>query len=291
LFLPLEGTLLFALVDNTRRDSAERPYDLVVLSGSGSTPVLDAGTPSQVRFVNASPGSYALDAFVNATSVDNTARQTCDPPTPDGTLLKKCALAFGAVGAFDALTPGTYDVKVQKTADDAVAATAFVQLLVAGRELTALVGGLVQDTATSTTVTLQTLQGSRPVATAAQLRIVDASLAGDAALAGDPTTDRLEFYISAACAGLEGESPDFANLVKGSDTGYGSYLAGDYQLTLTRTDTAASGTAPEVLLTKRVTLSAGKVYTLVLADSVGGVPPITLLSLDDDPGFADCPAP
>jgi hypothetical protein len=129
------------------------------------------------------------------------------------------------------------------------------------------------------------------VATAAQLRLVDASIAADAAVAGDPTTDRLEIYITEACASLDGEDPDFFSLVQGSDTGLRQYVAGDYQLTFARTDTAQAAPVPEVLLSKRVSLAGGGIYTLVIADSTGGVQPLKFLSLDDDAALADCPAP
>ena len=292
LYLTLEGTLLIAVVTNPGLDAAAHPLQLTVLTGTGAAVVLDSGTSGNLRLVNASPGAYTLDAFVNATSVDDSARQACDPPTPGGTtLVTRCALAYQAIGPFDALTPANYEIKLQKSDAAAVTARSFAVGLTAGFEQTALATGLVSDTATTTEVTLQSYANARRVATAGQLRILDVSLAGDAVVAGDPTTDRLELYITAACAALADEDPDFTGVRKGADTGPLFYEAGNYQVTLAKGDTATPDAAPTVLLTKRVTLATSGLYTLAIVDSVGGVQPLQFLSLDDDPALADCPAP
>ena len=76
------------------------------------------------------------------------------------------------------------------------------------------------------------LIGGRRIATEAQLRIVDTSLAADNALGGDPTTDRLELYIMPAGASLADETADFVGMQFGSDTGYVPELAGNYDVTL-----------------------------------------------------------
>ena len=291
-FLTLEGTWLVSVLRNTGLDAADHPVTLVLLTGSGGGVIQDKDTPASFRVVNASPGSYALDAFLNATSADDTARQVCDPLTSEeGTVLEKCALAYETVGAFDLLDPGSYDFKVQQSDPATLTAKAFPGTFVAGAELTTLVTGLVADTATATDVSLQTLTRTRRIATGGQLRLVDVSLAASAALEGDPTTDRLEIYVTEACADLTDESADYTGLVFGSDTGYVSYADRDYQVTLTRTDTAAGAAAPEVLLSKRVSLAASGIYTLLIGDAVGGVQPLKFISVDDDPAFADCPAP
>lgn len=292
MYLTLEGTLLIAVVTNPGLDAAERPVQLAVLTGTGVGAVLDTGTRSSLRLVNASPGAYTLDAFVNQTSVDDSARQACDPPTPGGTtLVVRCALAYQAIGPFDVLEPANYEIKLQKSDAAGVTARSFPVGLAAGLELTALAMGLVSDTATTTEVTLQSYASTRRVATAGQLRLIDVSLAGDAAVAGDPTTDRLEYYITPACVALDAEDPDFTGVRRGSDTGYLFYEAGNYQVTLAKADTATPDAVPTVLLTKRVTLAASGIYTLAITDSVGGVQPLQFLSLDDDPALADCPAP
>ena len=46
-----------------------------------------------------------------------------------------------------------------------------------------------------------------------------------------------------------------------------------------------------VLLSKRSLLTADGVFTLLIADSTGGVQPLQFLSVDDDASLADCPAP
>ncbi len=292
LYLPLEGSWLVAIVANPGIDSATRQINLTVLSGSGSTQVLDKDARAQARFVNASPGSYAIDSFINAIAVDDSARQACDPSTVEAdTVVEECAQPFGFIGSFHAVTPGVYDIKTQKAADAAVSARTLSGTLVAGATSSFVTDGLIADTDTATTTGLQTLTGTRRTATAAQLRVVDFSLAASATLEGDPATDRLELYITPACASLDGEAPDFYNLVFGSDIGFQPLLPGDYQVTLARSDTAAPTAPPVVLLSKRMTLAASGIYTELITDSLGGALPLAFMSIDDNPGLQDCPAP
>jgi hypothetical protein len=111
---------------------------------------------------------------------------------------------------------------------------------------------------------------------------VDLSLAADAAIAGDPTTDVLEVFITAPGESLAGKSPVFVGPVFGSDTGYVSQIAGNYQVTLAQVDTATPDAPPVVLLSQEVGLANSGLYTLIMADSVGGVQPLQFLSIDDD---------
>jgi hypothetical protein len=60
-------------------------------------------------------------------------------------------------------------------------------------------------------------------------------------------------------------------------------VAGTYRLRLAKADTATPEAAPEVLLDQQFTLTNGGIYTLLIADSPGGVQPLQLLSIDDDP--------
>jgi hypothetical protein len=281
LFLTLEGNLLVAVVPPIGTAAGTSPFSLAILTGTSAANVLDAGTPASVRFVNAAPGAYALDAFVNQTSVDDTARQACDPASVEtDTLLEVCAAAFTTVSAETPITGGAYDVKLQKTAADAVAAQALTGSLATGVATTLVLTGLTADDATATTQGLVTLAAVRSIAGVAQLRVVDASLAADAAVSGDPTSDRLELYIAAPGASLDAEDPDFTFLSLGSNTGHVALVPGTYQVALAKTDTATSN-PPEVLYTREVTLAGGGRYTLVIADSVGGVQPLQGLSIED----------
>lgn len=291
-YLPLEGAWTVAIVANPGIDSATRRINLTVLSGSGSAQILDKDARAQARFVNASPGSYAIDSFINAIAVDDSARQACDPLTVEAdTTVEECAQPFGFIGSFHAITPGVYDIKTQKAADAAVSARTLSGSLAAGATNSFVTDGLIADTDTATTTGLQTLTGTRRTATAAQLRVVDFSLAASATLEGDPATDRLELYITPACAALDDEEPDFYNLVFGSDIGYRPLVPGDYQVTLARGDTATPTAPPVILLSKRMTLAASGIYTELITDSLGGVLPLAFMSIDDDPGLQDCPGP
>ncbi len=285
IFLTLEGSLLIALVPDAAIAGSSSPFSLVVMTGTAAAAVSDKDTGSEVRVVNAAPASYELDVIVNDTSVADGIRQDCDSSTQEsGTVLEFCATAFSSVGSFAPLPGGSYDVNIQKTGADAVAAQTLGGTFLAGTPFSLVLTGLTDDAATVTSQGLLVLAGARRVATVAQLRVVDASLAADAAVTGDPTTDRLELYITEPGADLAAESPDFVNLRLGSDTDYLSLAAGGYQLTLVRADTAMPEAPPEVLFTQELLLADGGLYTLVIADSVGGVPPLQSLSLEDDPG-------
>lgn len=284
LFFPLEGNLLLSVVQNTGLDAATRPVMLVFMTGTGSSVIIDKNTKANVRVVNASPGAYSLDAFVNKTTVDNATRQTCDAGTPEtDTLLEICATPYEYVGAYNAIDPGTYDFKMQKTNDAAVLAKSFGGNFVIGGQSTLVMSGLLSPTALTTDLLLQTLLGARRVATMAQLRLVDLSVAATAAIEGDPTTDRLEVYITAPGADLIPLDPNFAGFRFGSDTGYFAELPGTYQISFVKSDTATPTVAPVVLLTQLVSLDASGLYTLLITDTVGGVAPIKFLSIEDDP--------
>lgn len=283
-FLPLQGTLLIAIVQNTGADSATRPYVLSVLTGIGSGIVADASTQANLRLVDASPGSYSLDLFLNSTLVDDTSRQVCDAGTTEaGTTLEICAAPFGSVSAYTGVTAGAYDVKLQVTGNDALPAQTFAGSFVAGSSSTLVPIRLIADTATTMNLSLLNVPAGRRIATAAQLRVIDASVAADAALAADPSTDRLELYITAPDADLGEEGADFFNFGLGFDTGLISLLPGQYQVTLALTDTSSSAAVPQPLFTQLVSVAASGLYTLVIVDSVGGVQPLQSLSIEDDP--------
>jgi hypothetical protein len=276
---------LFALVESPGPDAGSRPVVVVNVTPSGAIGIADRNAQAAVRAVNAAPGAYSLDAFVNETSVDPDERQACDPSsTETDTLLELCALSFPAVTPYSLLAPGNYAIKLQKTAADAVAAQSLSAVLANLASTTLVIAGLTSDTATAAEQGLLNFVSGRRIAANARLRTVDASLAADAAVAGEPTTDRLEIYITAPGVPLADETPDFINLRLGSDTGYVSLAAGSYQLRLARRDTAAAaGTEPQVLYSRDLVLAAGGIYTLVLIDSVGGVQPLQSLSIEDDP--------
>lgn len=285
IFLTLEGTLLVAVVPNIGSDAGERSFLLVVMTGAGSTVLLDRSTRGAVRAVNAAPGSYALDVFVNTGAVNATARQDCDPLSEEtDTLLELCGLAFGEITPFSAIVPASYGVKIQKAAAPAVAAQTFGLGLTGGSRTSLVLTGLTANDSTTTTQSLLTLNSTRRITTTAQLRITNASLAADATVAGDPLTDRLDLFITAPGEPLAGKSANFINLRLGSDTGYVPFAAGSYQVTLARVDTAApAGTEPEALFTREIAMVNGGLYTLVIIDSAGGVQPLGSLSLEDDP--------
>lgn len=282
-FFTLGGTLFLAVLPSTAPDAAQRPVAVTLMTGSGSGVLGDQDSQVNVRTVNASPGAYTLDAFLNDADVDS-ERQTCDPLTEEeGTLLELCALPYESIGTFATVEPGTYDVKAQITGDADVDAKVFAGVLGAGNQVTLAFTGLVADTATATEVGLLTLISPRRIATVAQLRIITLSLAAEDAIEGDPTTDRIELYVTDPGADLAEEDPDVSNLRFGSDTGYSSLVPGDYDLTIAESDTADTDAPPQPLLTESVTLAAGGVYTLLVVDTVGGVQPLKFLVLDDDP--------
>lgn len=282
-FFGAGATFLIAAVPNVGFDATTHPYSLLVLTGRGSGAYFHEDTPASVRFVNASPGNYTLDAFVNDTTVNDTARQDCDGVAGDTTKLEACALPLGSVGSFQVITPGAYDIKLQKTGDAALPARTSIGTFAAGSQLTLLFSGLIGATATDTAVGVRSLAGVRRVSQIAQLRILDESFAAAAAIEGDPTTDYIELYLTKLGEALDDATPLIAGLRVGSDTGYLPLYPASYQLTVAKSDTATPDAAPQVLLSQQVQLASSGIYTLVIADSAGGVAPIRFLSLDDDP--------
>jgi hypothetical protein len=283
-FLTLEGTVLIAIVQNNGADAAVRPFILSILTGTGSGVLLDENTQASLRLVNASPGTYSLDAFLNETTVADTDRQACDPGTVEAaTLLELCTLAYGSIGTYASFLPGSYELKFQVAGNDAISAQSFAGGFALASESTVVPVGLVSDTATATQLSLVNLLAGRRIATAGQLRIVNASVAATDAISGDPTTDRIELYITAPGAVLADESPDFFSLAVGFDSGYVALPAGEYQVTLAKTDTAATDPVPEPLFTQQVSLDVSGLYTLVIGDSIGGIAPLQSFSLEDDP--------
>lgn len=291
--LPAEGTWLVAIIANQDADAAQHPVSLSVLTGTGSSLLHDKEAGALLRFVNASPGSYAIDSFANSPLVNGVERQDCDPATVEPeTAVEQCAQPFRFVGPFHDIRPGAYQVKTQKAGDPAVSARSLAVSLAAGTASTAVTTGLIADGDATTSTGLQVLPAARRMHGAALLRVVNVSQAAVLAVQGEPSTDRLELYVGAPCELPDaGSSPVLGGLAFGGDTGYLARSPGDYQLSLARVDRASSGTTIEVLLSRRLTLAAGGIYTELIVDSPGGVLPPDYLSVDDDPALHACPAP
>ncbi|MBW7930432.1 MAG: DUF4397 domain-containing protein [Gammaproteobacteria bacterium] len=291
--LPAEGTWLVAVIANPEADAARHPISLSVLTGTGSSLLRDKDASALLRFVNASPGTYAIDGFANSALLNGTERQDCDPATTEPeTAVEQCAQPFRFIGPFHEVVPGTYQLKTQKAADAAVSARSVTASFAAGTASTVVTTGLIADEDEATTTGLQIALAARRMHSAALLRVVNVSQAAVMAVQGDPSTDRLELYITPPCELPDAESePVLGNLAFGSDTSYLARVPGDYQLSLARVDRASSGTSVEVLLSRRLTLAAGGVYTEFVIDSLGATLPPDFLSVDDDPGFQGCPGP
>lgn len=290
--LPAEGTWLVAVIANMDADAMEHPVNLSVLTGSGSQLLRDRAAGARLRFVNASPGSYAIDSFVNGRRSDMTTRQACVDPDPDApVVLEECGQPYRFVGSFHELPAGTYEIKTQKAGDAEVAARSATLSLAAGVGRTLVTTGFIDDEDETTTTGLHSLDGSRRMAVAAQLRVLNLSLSAMAALEDEPAEGFLELHLGPACEPIGEEPPLQSRLGFGADTQYVALEAGDYQLTLARADSTDSGTTREALLSRRLTLAAGGIYTELITDAVGAEAPAELLSLDDDPMAQSCPAP
>ena len=105
----------------------------------------------------------------------------------------------------------------------------------------------------------------RGYATQARLRFVQ----------GSPSAQLVDVYLTASGAGIASAAPTYAAMPFATDTGFVSYVEGNYDLTIT-----LAGSKTPIIGPVSVTLSNGGVYTAVARDAPGGGAPYGLIELD-----------
>lgn len=112
-----------------------------------------------------------------------------------------------------------------------------------------------------------TRDDTRRYATQAKLRIIQ----------GSPGANLVDIYVLPSGTALSAAtSPTYAGVTFGGDTGFVSYAAGSYSITLT-----SAGTQNVLLGPTAVTLKNDGLYTTVARDAAGGGAPYGWILLDD----------
>jgi len=242
--------LVIAALQNTGPGTA--PIVLSVLDATGKNSLLvDVGTPASLRVVHDSPNAPPVSVL--ATAVGGTV-DASSPLVP--------TLAYeGATAYLSVLPTGNYDIEVTPASNTS-------DVLI-NRELPLNAGSVQTFYAIGNLATIAPLitqDDDRRYATQAKLRIIHVS----------PSAGPVDIYLTTQGASIATLSPTYAAVPFGADTGFVSYAAGSYALTITPTGSKTAAIGP---LT--VSLNKDGIYTAVARDAPGGGGPLGLILLDD----------
>lgn len=221
------------------------PVQLIQLDGSGSTPILDAGTQSSLR---------AVHAVADAPPVDVIANDVFALPLIED-------LAFPEATSFLTVPAGPANLKITPAGNGgSILVDQDVDLDPGSMYTVVALGPLASISAAALPA------DHRPVATAAKLRVIH----------GSPTAGTVDLYLTTPGTDLATATPVAANVPFSADTGFLQVAPGSYELTVTPTGSTTPAIGPLA-----VTLDASGVYTAVARDAVGGGAPLDLILLDD----------
>lgn len=105
----------------------------------------------------------------------------------------------------------------------------------------------------------------RPYSTQAQLQFVQ----------GSPSAQLVDVYLTASGAGIASATPTYTAMPFATDTGYVSYVAGSYDLTVT-----PAGSKSPIIGPVSITLHDGDVDTEIARDAPGGGAPYGLIEYE-----------
>jgi hypothetical protein len=236
--------LLIVAVDNTGIGAA--PISLLVAdNGLGSFEILDQATPAQFRVIHNSPDAPAVDVVIN--------NDFMNPP-----LLE--SVPYPAFSDFIEVPADTYNVKV--TAENNPGAIVIDEdlTLQAGRQYSVYAVDVLANIGAYVLV-----DDLRSVVTEAKVRIVHLA----------PGAGLVDIYVTAVGADISSLSPTFSGVDFLAETGYVGLADGTYDVTVT-----VAGTKTVAIGPATVPIEAGKVYTAVARDAVGGGAPFGLILLD-----------
>lgn len=206
--------------------------------GGSTTGFGNQTLPSTVRIANAIADEPAADAVL--TGIDTSATLSAIP-----------ANSFSATNAF---APGMIDLSVNLQTDPGTQFFADTANLNGGEQRTLLVAGLFGN---DTTIGRLALDPIRPLATAAQLNVLNGSI----------SADDIDIYLLAPNETVTGTVPVIADLAVLANSNI-QILPGTFDLLITETGQSATLAGPI-----SVTFSTALIYTLLITDADGGGTP------------------
>ncbi len=241
--LPGGADWLVAAIENT--GTGDQPVNLLLVSESGATELLDVNTPAEVRVVHASADAPAVDVVAN----DNFEA----PLISD--------LAFTEFAGYVDLAADSYNVKVVPTGTETPAVIDADLDLMAGISYNVIAANELASIAP-----LVLTADNRRVATESKLRIVHAS----------PTAANVDIYLVEVGTDIATVSPTLADVAFLADTNFLSVAPGSYDVVVTATGSTDAAIGPI-----SITLEATGLYTAIARDAEGGGAPLGLILLDD----------
>jgi hypothetical protein len=222
------------------------PIFLGVVDAYGNqSRILDVSTPASLRVIHDSPNAPAISVITNG--------NVGTPLVP--------SLAYESFTPYVSLPAGNLGVEITPASDTSnVLINQNVGLPAGTVHSLYVVGDL------AAVQTLVTRDYDRRYATQAKLRIIH----------GSPAAGPVDVYLTADGISIATAAPIAAHLDFLNDTGFVSYPAGTYELTVTPAGSKIAAIGPTT-----VTLANDGIYTAVARDAPGGGTPLGLILLDD----------
>ena len=230
-----EGLDLTAVaVPNT--DGGSALVNLLAVSATGAFDIFDVNTPTGLRIGHLSPDTDPVDVLVNGAIFLN------DVPYP-------------AITGIFSLPADTYTVSITDGANPGVVLLPDTELMLeAGTVYTALATGFNANLA----VDILSADDPRSVALYSKVRIIHA--------APNPAAESVDIYVvdPALMGDLSEQTPAFAGVPFGANTGYTPLDPGTYDVFVTIADTTT------VAISAQIQIEAGGVYTAIARDPIPG---------------------
>jgi hypothetical protein len=235
---------VIAALQNTGPGAAPITLSVVDAAGNNSR-ILDVATPTNLRFVHASPNAPPLTVITNGNFTT--------PLVP--------SLAFENFTPYVSLTAAPIDVAVTPASN-----TSDVLIHEALNGEAGTVHSIYAIGDLANVQALVTRDDDRRLATQAKLRIIHAA----------PSAGPVDIYLAAPGSSIASLAPTYPSVPFGADTEFVSYAAGAYDITITPAGSKTAAIGPLA-----VTLADKSVYTAVARDAPGGGAPLGLILLDD----------
>ncbi len=236
--------LVLTALQNEGPGTATIFLSLVDALGNSSN-LYDASTPADVRFINDSPNAPPLALIANG--------DTSPAFVP--------SLAYAAYSAYAPLAAGIANFTVTPAGN--TSNTVF------GQTLHLNAGNVSSIYAINPYAGLQTFAThdyNRRYATQAKLRFINGSL----------SAGLVDVYLTAPSTSIASVAPTYAGVAFFNDTGFVSYAAGSYDLSVTPHGSTTPSLGPVA-----IDLSNSGIYTVVLRDAPGVGTPLGAIYLDD----------